>query len=80
MSRRGLCDSECFTGVLGRKFVLLPTWAKAKDGRKVAKLWVMESRLQTPREMLSLLLERNCRDKLFSCGILNQGLNLSLLH
>lgn len=32
--------------------MLLPTWAKAKDGRKVAKLWAVESRLQTPREML----------------------------
>ena len=51
----GLCDSECFTGVQGREFVLLPTWAKAKDGRKVANLWAVESRLQTPREMLSLV-------------------------
>lgn len=38
--------------------VPMPTWAKAKAGRKVANLWVMESRMQTLRGMLSLVLEK----------------------
>ena len=45
MSGGGLCESECFTCVQRRKFVLMSTWAKAKAGKKVAKLWVMESRM-----------------------------------
>lgn len=36
----------------------MPTLAKTKDRKKVAKLWVIDSRLQAPSRMPSLILEK----------------------
>lgn len=38
--------------------MLMPAVAKAKAGKKVAELWVVESRMQPPRGMPSLVLEK----------------------
>lgn len=38
--------------------LLMLTLAKTKDRKKVAKLWVIESRMQAPSGMPSLVLEK----------------------
>lgn len=42
----------------GGDSLLMPAVAKAKAGKKVAELWVVESRMQPPRGMPSLVLEK----------------------
>lgn len=53
----GPCKSECFTCARGGESSLIPTLAKAKAWKTVAKLWVIESRTQSPSGMPSLVLK-----------------------